>query len=256
MGIIEDYSSTQASKRLRKFGLDDYFDYSKPIELIQYLLQRLSGQNGIVLDFFSGSGTTAEAVFQENLTSSRNLSFILVQLPEPQEGEYDTLCKVGEDRIRKAGQLLEESVEEENKQLKLGEEPKPVPDIGFRVLKLDSSNFDQVEGGALVDNLIKPGRTNDDIIFEMMLKWGLELSLPIEKTEVAGYPVISIAADELICCMHEGLTVEVLEAIAALEPKRVFFLDSVLTDTIKLNAAQIFKRVGDKLGYEIELRTA
>lgn len=108
----------------------------------------------------------------------------------------------------------------------------------------------------MIDDLIKPGRTHDDIIFEMMLKWGLELSLPMEKTEVAGYPITSIAADELICCMDEGLTVEVLEAIAALEPKRVFFLDSVLTDTIKLNAAQIFKRVGDKLGYEIELRTA
>ena len=105
--------------------------------------------------------------------------------------------------------------------MKLGEEPKSIPDIGFRVLKLDSSNFDHVEGGALVDNLIKPGRTNDDIIFEMMLKWGLELSLPMEKTEAADYPITSIAADELICCMDEGLTVEVLEAIATLKPKRV-----------------------------------
>ena len=140
--------------------------------------------------------------------------------------------------------------------MKLGGDPRKVPDIGFRVLKLDSSNFEQVSNGALINDLIKPGRSNDDIIFEMMLKWGLKLSLPMEKTEVVGYPVTSIAADELICCMDEGLTVEVLEAIAALEPKRVFFLDSILTDTLKLNAAQIFRRVGDKLGYEIELRTA
>lgn len=170
--------------------------------------------------------------------------------------EIETLTELAEERIRRAGQKIKAEIEEENKQPKLGEQPKSIPDIGFRVLRLDSSNFDQVEGGALVDNLIKSGRTHDDIIFEMMLKWGLELSLPMEKAEVAGYPITSIAADELICCMDEGLTVEVLEAIAALEPKRVFFLDSVLTDTIKLNAAQIFKRVGDKLGYEIELRTA
>lgn len=169
---------------------------------------------------------------------------------------YNAITEIAEERIRRAGQKVKAAIEEENKQLKIGEEPKAVPDIGFRVLKLDSSNFDQIEDGALVDNLIKPDRTHDDIIFEMMLKWGLELSLPMEKTEVAGYPVTSIAADELICCMDEGLTVEVLEAIAALEPKRVFFLDSILTDTLKLNAAQIFRRVGDKLGYEIELRTA
>lgn len=169
---------------------------------------------------------------------------------------FNTICQIGEERIRRAGRKIKAEIEEENKQLKLAEEPKPIPDIGFRVLKLDSSNFDRVEGGALVDNLIKPGRTNDDVIFEMMLKWGLELSLPMEKTEVAGYPITSVAANELICCMDKGITVEVLGAIAALEPKRVFFLDSVLTDTIKLNASQIFKRVGDKLGYEIELRTA
>lgn len=185
-----------------------------------------------------------------------------MQMPEKSfKGEaenqgFENLCQIGEERIRRAGQRIKEEVEKENAQPKLGEEPKKVPDIGFRVLKLDSSNFDRVEGGALVEDLVKPGRTNDDIIFEMMLKWGLELSLPMEKTEVAGYPVTSIAADELICCMDEDLTVEALEAIAALEPKRVFFLDSVLTDTIKLNAAQIFKRVGDKFGYEIELRTA
>lgn len=187
----------------------------------------------------------------------------MIQLPEqPTKGTLahtdgcKTITELAEKRIRRAGQKIKAEIEEKNKQLKLGEEPKPIPDIGFRVLKLDSSNFEEIPDGALYNNIVKPDRTHDDIIFEMMLKWGLELSLPMEKTEVAGYPITSIAADELICCMDEGLTVEVLEAIAAVEPKRVFFLDSVLTDTIKLNAAQIFKRVGDKLGYEIELRTA
>ena len=214
-----------ASKELMKlFDGKLPFDTPKPVELIENLIRLgLSlKEDDIVMDFFSGSAATAHAVMKTNQETCARLSFILVQLPEPDE-DFGTLCKIGEERIRRAGQIIKAEIEEENKQLKLGEDPKPVPDIGFRVLKLDSSNFDQVEGGALVDNLVKPGRTNDDIIFEMMLKWGLELSLPMEKTEVAGYPVTSIAADELICCMDEGLTVEVLEAIAALEPKRVFF---------------------------------
>ena len=239
------------------------FDTVKPTRLIQTFIAACLENNQLIMDFFSGSGTTAQAVFQQNAIDGKRRKYILVQHPELTKGmsriddkEIETLTELAEERIRRAGQKIKAEIEEENKQPKLGEQPKSIPDIGFRVLRLDSSNFDQVEGGALVDNLIKSGRTHDDIIFEMMLKWGLELSLPMEKAEVAGYPITSIAADELICCMDEGLTVEVLEAIAALEPKRVFFLDSVLTDTIKLNAAQIFKRVGDKLGYEIELRTA
>lgn len=165
------------------------------------------------------------------------------------------MTKIAEERICRAGQKIKAEIEEENKRLKLGEEPKKVPDIGFRVLKLDSSNFDKVEGGTLVESIVKADRTHEDIIFEMMVKWGLDLSLPMEETEVLGYPITSIAADELICCMDEGLTIEILEAIAALEPKRVFFLDSVLTDTVKLNAAQIFKRASERSGVEIELRT-
>ena len=232
------------------------FDTPKPTRLMGRILDIATSSDSLILDFFSGSASMADAVFQKNKDDGGNRKFLLIQLPEEAQGKYENLCQIGEERIRRAGQKVKEEIDDENKQLKLGEEPKKVPDIGFRVLKLDSSNFDRVEGGALVDDLIKPGRSNDDIIFEMMLKWGLELSLPMEKTEVAGYPITSIAANELICCMDEGITVEVLEAIAALEPKRVFFLDSVLTDTIKLNAAQVFNRISDKIGYEIELKTA
>ena len=239
------------------------FQSPKSPYFIMQCIMMAQEKDCIVLDFFSGSATTAEAVLKLNRNDGGDRKFVLIQLPEALDSDspaaqmsFNTICQIGEERIRRAGRKIKAEIEEENKQLKLAEEPKPIPDIGFRVLKLDSSNFDRVEGGALVDNLIKPGRTNDDVIFEMMLKWGLELSLPMEKTEVAGYPITSVAANELICCMDKGITVEVLGAIAALEPKRVFFLDSVLTDTIKLNAAQIFKRVSDKLGCEIELRTA
>ena len=256
--------NTQGSTEMTQLlGNMAVFDNPKPTGLIKELLKLGSSADSLVLDFYSGSATTADALLQLNAENGENRHFILVQLPESTSSNseakrvgFDNVCEIGEERIRLVGEKVQNLIENGNRQLKLGENPKPIPDIGFRVLKLDSSNFDRAEGGTLVDNLVKPDRTNDDIIFEMMLKWGLELSLPVEKTEVAGYPITSIAADELICCMNEGLTVEVLEAIAALEPKRVFFLDSVLTDTIKLNAAQIFKRVGDKLGYEIELRTA
>lgn len=271
-----------ASKKLAAlFDGVKVFSNPKDPDLLLKLLEAFHiKDDDLILDFFSGSGTTAEAAMSYAANKNTHIHWMLIQLDENLDDnlayaqgsnkailknaiEYleersrpHTLTQIAEERIRLVGQKLGSEIEEENKQLKLDEEPKPIPDIGFRVLKLDSSNFEQVADGVLIGDLIKPDRTHDDIIFEMMLKWGLELSLPMEKTEVAGYPITSIADDELICCMNEGLTVEVLEAIAALEPKRVFFLDSVLTDTIKLNAAQIFKRVGDKLGYEIELRTA
>ena len=270
-----------ASKKLAAlFDGEKMFSNPKDPDLLVKLFRAFGIDSGdLILDFFSGSGTTAEAVMQYNRESSLTVSWLLVQLDENLEdnlkhavgsnkailknaasflakrSKKPVLTKIAEERICRAGQKIKAEIEEENKRLKLGEEPKKVPDIGFRVLKLDSSNFDKVEGGTLVESIVKADRTHEDIIFEMMVKWGLDLSLPMEETEVLGYPITSIAADELICCMDEGLTIEILEAIAALEPKRVFFLDSVLTDTVKLNAAQIFKRASERSGVEIELRT-
>lgn len=146
-------------------------------------------------------------------------------------------------------------LEESNRQLKLGEEPKQLPDIGFRVFELDESGIEKPEPGQLLFDVVKPDRSDMDIVFEMMLKWGLELTLPVEKSEAAGYPIWSVACDELVCCMSRGLTIEALEAIADMEPRRVLILDSVLDDTLKLNAVQIFKHAGERMGCEIELRT-
>ena len=142
-----------------------------------------------------------------------------------------------------------------SRQLMFDEEAKQLPDIGFRVFALDDSGIERPEPGQLVLDVVKPDRTELDIVFEMMLKWGLELTLPVEKSEAAGYPICSVAYDELVCCMSRGLTIEALEAIADMEPRRVLILDSVLDDTLKLNAVQIFKHAGERMGYEIELRT-
>ena len=122
-------------------------------------------------------------------------------------------------------------------------------------MRLDDSCIQRPEEGQLLIDRVKPERTDLDIIFEMMLKWGLELTYPVEKDEINGYPVYSIAFDELICCMQPGLTVDVLEAIAARQPRRVFLLDSVIDDTIKLNALQIFKRIEERTQQKIDLRT-
>lgn len=169
--------------------------------------------------------------------------------------EEHSICTIAEERIRRAGDKIKTELEESNRQLKLGEESKRLPDIGFRVFTLDESGIERPEPGQLVLDVVKSNRTELDIVFEMMLKWGLELTLPVEKSEAAGYPIWSVACDELVCCMSRGLTIKALEVIADMEPRRVLILDSVLDDTLKLNAVQIFKHAGERMGCEIELRT-
>lgn len=257
--------NTNASKELmRLFDGNLPFDTPKPLDLVENLIRLAlpSDENNIVLDFFSGSAATAHAVMDIGLQDSRSLNFIMVQLPEKCEKDsvgaqlgLNTLCDIGEERIRRAGNKIKAEIEDANVQLKLGEEPKKLPDIGFRVFSLDNSGIEKPQPGQLVLDVVKPDRSDLDIVFEMMLKWGLELTLPVEKEEVAGYPVYSVACGELVCCLTDGLTMEVLDAIADMEPRRVLMRDSILTDTLKLNAVQAFRRVEERAGYEVQLRT-
>lgn len=238
------------------------FDTPKPKELICRMMELFQMEDGIVLDFFAGSSSTGHAVFEYNAERNASVNFILVQIPEPcaentlaARAGYSTICEIGKERLRRAVKAMEEgSANGGNGTLfdnHIGDEH----DNGFRVLKLDASGIAKPEDGQLLIDRIKPGRTDLDIIFEMMLKWGLELTYPIEEDEIEGYPIYSIAYDELICCMHEGLTTDVLEAIAARNPRRVFLLDSVIDDTTKLNALQIFKRIEERTQQKIDLRT-
>lgn len=261
----EDVGHNQEGRQeLKKlFGGKGYFDSPKPLRLLDRILQvaNLSGDE-IVLDFFSGSATTAHAVMRRNAENASSNRFIMVQLPEPVDNNSDayadgfrTLCDIGIERIRRAGHEVAVRIEENNRQLRLGQEPKLVPDIGFRVLKLDESGIERPKPGELVLDVVKPDRSDEDIIFEMMLKWGLELTLPIEKVDAAGYPCYSVAYGELVCCLAPGLNMQVLDAIADMDPRRVLMLDRNLDDTTKLNAVQAFKRVEERTGREVELRT-
>lgn len=259
---------------------DKVFDFPKPSSLIERLMRygMLRGE-GIFMDFFSGSASSAHAVLKMNSIDGGHRSFIAVQLDEDLEkskigasidakktadraihflgsiGKPPLLTEIGEERIRRAGDKIKAELEESNSQLKLGEEPKQLPDIGFRVFKLDESGIRKPEPGQLLVDCVKPDRTDMDIVFEMMLKWGLELTLPVEQEDMAGYPCYTVAYGELVCCLAPGLTIDALEVIAEIEPRRVLILDSILDDSLKLNAVQIFKRVEERTGREVELRT-
>lgn len=269
-----------ASKRLADLMGDKVFDNPKDEEVIAELISYVDSESSVILDFFSGSGTTAHSVMLRNAEDGGNRCVILVQLPENLDKRLETakkqsskqvienaialcnllkrehsICTIAEERIRRAGDKIKAEIEQENAQLKFGEDPKQLPDIGFRVFELDDSGIEKPRPGELVLDVVKPDRSDMDIVFEMMLKWGLELTLPVEQEDAAGYPIYSVACGELVCCLADGLTMDALEAIADMEPRRVLMRDSILTDTLKLNAVQAFKRVGERTGVDVELRT-
>lgn len=233
------------------------FSYPKSIDLLKTVCSSLS-QNDIVLDFFSGSATTAHAVMQLNAEDGGSRKFIMVQLPEvcderseAAKAGYENICEIGKERIRRAGRKIAEEVEESNRQLKLGEEPKRVPDVGFRVLKIDSSNFEDVsaEPGELsqgsmlryADNL-KLDRTPDDLIIQVMLKKQIELSASIEKLDVDGCTVFSVDSGRLVACFDRDVPVEVMTAMAKMEPDYAVMRDaSFAGDDAVSNFAEIFK---------------
>lgn len=255
-------TTRSAMTEIKEFFGDSVFDTPKPTSLIEHALQLVSGSDYLVLDLFSGSASTAEAVMKTNVKDTGSRRYIMIQLNEAtpdnsraKKSGYESIPSIGKARIRFAGDKIKAELEESNRQLELGEEPKRLPDIGFRVFKLDESGICRPKEGQLLIDRVKPDRSDPDIIFEMMLKWGLELTYPVEEDEICGYPVYSVAYDELICCMKPGLTIDVLEGIAERQPRRVFLLDSVIDDTVKLNALQIFKRVEERTQMKIDLRT-
>ena len=201
------------------------------------------------MDFFSGSGTTAHAVMQLNDEDGAHRKFIMVQLPEPCDEKseaykagYKNICEIGKERIRRAGRKIKEEA---------GLTAPADLDIGFRCLRLDESNMkpvyynpDEVEQTdlfSLVDN-VKPDRTPEDLLFQVMLDLGVLLSSSIEVDEIAGKKVFNVAEGYLLACFDLNVTEETVKAIAQLKPKYAVFRDSsIANDSVATNFDQIFE---------------
>ena len=242
--ISNDYSNDIAKKQLASHKIPARFDFPKPVNLIKTLLAAHYDKDALVLDFFSGSATTAEAVFNQNLIDGGKRRFILVQLPEEtQDGEYKTICEIGKERIRRAGKKIKEDSPLTTQGL----------DIGFRVLKCDTSNMkdvyyrpDEVEQ-TLFDNYadnIKDDRTPEDLLFQVMLDLGILLSSKIEETTIAGCKVFNVADGFLYACFDSNVSDEVVTAIANEQPYYAVFRDSgMASDSVLTNFDQIFASI-------------
>ena len=244
------------------------------------MLTIATDQDSIVMDFFSGSATTAHAIMRKNAQDGGHRKFILVQLPEKSPSpQYDTLCEIGKERIRRAGDMAKKALEEEGTAVRAMEKfkkehgtpmgfvyaewsgsPEVVTakkkmadelDIGFRVLKLDETNMEDVyysaqeyDQGMLqkMESNIKPDRTDLDLLFGCLLEWGLPLSMPYRSEQVEGCTVHTYNDGDLIACFDEHIPESVIREIAKRKPLRAVFRDSgFATSPEKINVGEIFK---------------
>ena len=240
--------SQEGSKEVTAlFGDKGVFDGPKPVRLLQRLLTLANlDDNSIILDFFSGSASTAHAVMKMNAEKQKHCPFIMVQLPEhisekKKEQGYETVCEIGKERIRRAGKKIKE------------ESPLTTQDLdtGFRVLKLDSTNMQdiyyspkdisQADLFSQIDN-VKPDRTGEDLLFQVMLELGATLDSKIETTTVAGKTIHNVAEGYLVACFDPDVTDEVVKAIAQMQPAYAVLRDtSMKDDSTATNFEQIFK---------------
>ncbi|MDD6729598.1 MAG: site-specific DNA-methyltransferase [Eggerthellaceae bacterium] len=242
----------EAKKQLQQlFNGSAPFDTPKPVRLLDRILTIATDKDSLIFDFFSGSATTAEAVMRKNAEDGGNRRFILVQIPQKASGDWDTLCDVGEERIRRAGEKIKAEVEEANRQLKLGEDPKPVPDVGFRALSIDSSNFNDAYAEPaevsqrniydFVDNL-KGDRTPEDLLFQVLPKFRIPYSARIERRDVEGKTVFDVNGGQLMACFDADVTVDVIERIAKAKPLYAVFRDaSMASDATEANLEELFR---------------
>ncbi len=242
-----------ASERLSTLLGGGYFDYPKDETIIQKFIDMAAGEDAhdaIVMDFFAGSSTTAHAMFLQNALDGRNRRFVMVQFPEQtNEGSsaraagYQDIAQISKERIRRAG-----------KQVLEGEHhPNWNRDVGFRVLKVDTSNMkdvyyrpdelNQVDLLDMVDN-VKEGRTVEDLLFQVLVDWGVDLTLPIRRETVKGKSVFFVDDNALVACLDHGVTEDLVKELAGGEPLRVVFRDNgFVSDAVKINVEQIFRQL-------------
>ncbi len=267
--LINKWENRQSTKELTELGIP--FDFAKPVDLLKYLMQIVDeNRESIILDFFSGSATTAHAVMQLNAEDSGHRKFIMVQLPEKcdenseaAKAGYKTICEIGKERIRRAGdkilaeQQAKEKLAADKTDLFDSTSDKPAAakplDIGFRVLKIDDSNMKDVYYSAgeisqqdLVEQIsnIKDGRTDMDLLFGCLVDWGVPLSLPIKTETIENLQVYNVNDGDLVACFANNIPEAAIHQIAAAKPLRAVFRDSSFkSDSAKINVTEIFKTI-------------
>lgn len=243
--------SQDAKQNLKKlFDGKSFFDYPKSVELIKRCIQLYSNESSIILDFFSGSATTAHAVMQLNAEDGGKRKFIMVQLPEKTDEKseafkagYKNICEIGKERIRRAGEKIKEEAGLNGQDL----------DIGFRVLKLDSSNMKDIYYSAdkydqgMLENMqlnTKEDRTDLDLLFGCLVDWGLELDKSYTVKEINGHKVHIYNDGDLVACFEKDLDMKTIDEIAKLQALRVVFCDNGFIDSAtKINVAEHFKMI-------------
>lgn len=252
---VSEKGTSELAELLDSNGI---FDYPKPVSLIRYLLSLYYNckkeeyyTKFTVLDFFAGSGTTAHAVMDLNREDGGNRKFICVQLPEPTPADsearkagYETIADIAKERIRRAAQKIKE------------ENPDTSIDLGFKVFRLDRSNFKVWDSKTTdvqtaldeYENKVKEEANPEDVLYELLLKAGFELTTRIEKKSVAGKDVYSVEGDLLIICLENGLTLDLFRELRTFNPERVIVLDSGFAgnDQLKTNAVQILGKNGEE----------
>lgn len=244
--------NSSATKHLSNLLGGKIFSFPKPVELVEALLSQATGEDDIVLDFFAGSATTAQACMQINARLKKSLHFIMVQLPEQttdiseaRKAGYINIADISKERIRRSGEKILEENPEESKHL----------DVGFRVLKVDTSNMNDVfhspsdlEQSSLLDTIehIKSNRSAEDLLFQVMLDWGVDLSLPILHETIEGKSVYWVGENALAACFDMKVSEALVKVMAARRPLRAVFRDDGFgSDDMKINASQLFKQMTD-----------
>lgn len=243
------HSQEGAKEVVSLFGNKGVFDGPKPVRLLERLIILANlKSDSIVLDFFSGSATTAHALMKMNSNKNFQCKFILVQLPEEvndtkKEQEYKNICEIGKERIRRAGKKIKEESPLTTQNL----------DTGFRAFRLADSNFEEVRKAPeeydqsqldLFLNNVKSGRTDLDLLFGAMLSWGVQLSLPMTSEEVDGKMIYSVNDGDLVACFADDITENIVKAMADKQPLRVLFRDSCFArDDAKINVFETLKQL-------------
>lgn len=268
--VENEYSNDNAKKQMISLFESSPFDYSKPISLLKYIISFSTSNDDIILDFFSGSATTAHAVMQLNAEDGGNRKFICVQIPElcdekseAYKAGHKNICEIGKERIRRAGAKILAEMNENDQQLELGAKEKPLPDVGFKVFKLDTSNLKTWDNTLvaeddmqiLLDRMngmihrVKSDRFDMDMVCEIMLKLGVPLDCSVGKIEFNGKTAYTVGKDcLLLICLAEDVQPEDVETMAEYAPAKVIIArDSFADDTAMSNAHYILRDRGIEL---------